>query len=135
LFIVDGGAVREFDDDLEGYTRLLAASAGQDIQQTRDGLSRREQRRIEAEARADAFAQRRPLEKELHRLEQEIDRCTREKTRLENLIASPDIYENSRKEQLREYLLEQARISKQLEGAEEHWLELTTQLEELVSGN
>jgi hypothetical protein len=35
---------------------------------------------------------------------------------------------------LREYLREQARVSKQLDRAEEHWLELTTQLEELSSG-
>ena len=135
LFLVHNGAVREFEDDLEGYTRLLAASASQDLQTSRDSVSRREQRRIEAEARADASALRRPLEKELRRLEQEIDQCSREKVRLENLIASPDLYEDSRKGQLREYLLEQARVSKELDRAEAHWLELTTRLEELVSGN
>ena len=135
LFIVDGGAVREFDDDLEGYTRLLAASASEEFQQPRSGPSRREQRRIEAEARADASALRKPLEKELRQLEREIDQCSREKARLENLIASPDLYENSKKEQLREYLLERARIGKQLDRAEEYWLELTTRIEELVSGN
>jgi len=135
LFLVHSGRVREFEDDLEGYTRLLAASAAQDLQASRDHVSRREQRRLEAEARADASALRRPLEKELHRLEQEIEQCSREKMRLENLIASPDLYENSRKEHLREYLLEQARVSKQLDRAEERWLELTSQLEELASGD
>jgi ATP-binding cassette subfamily F protein 3 len=134
LFLVDSGAVREFDDDLEAYTRMLAASDIDDSQQVRSGVSRREQRRIEAEARAGLSARRKPLEMQLRRLEQDIDRWTREKARLENLMASPDIYEDAKKEQLREYLREQARVSKQLDRAEEHWLELTTQLEELSSG-
>jgi ATP-binding cassette subfamily F protein 3 len=133
LFLVDGGTVQEFEDDLEAYTRLLAASASQDFQQTRTGPTRREERRLQAEARADASAIRKPLEKELRRLEQEIEQCSREKMRLEKLIASPDIYESSRKAQLREYLLEQARVSKQLDAAEAHWLELSTRLEELLS--
>jgi len=135
LFIVSGGNVREFEDDLESYTRLLAASGSTEPGEPRPGLSRREQRRIEAEARAGVAALRRPLEKELRRLEQEIEQCTREKARLENLIASPDIYETANKEQLREYLREQARVSKRLDCAEEHWLKLTAELEELTSGN
>ncbi len=135
LFIVDSGAVREFDDDLEGYTKLLGTSDSQDLQQSRPGLSRREQRRMEAEARAGASALRKPLEQELRRLEQEIEHCTRAKARLENIIASPDIYENDNKAQLREHLREQARISKELDRAEEHWLEVTAQLEDLASGN
>ncbi|MGD8476713.1 MAG: ATP-binding cassette domain-containing protein, partial [Burkholderiales bacterium] len=133
LFIVDGGSVREFDDDLEGYTRLLAVPETQASEQARNGPSRREQRRMEAEARAEAAAARKPLEKELHRLEREIERHTRDKARLENLIASPDLYENDNKEQLRDYLREQAQVSKQLDRAEEHWLELTAQLEELTA--
>ncbi len=134
LFLVEGGAVREFDDDLEGYTRLLAASKSEGLQQAGSTVSRREQRRIEAEARAGISARRKPLETRLRRLEQKIDEWTRQKERLENLIASPDIYETAQKEQLREYLREQARVSKELDRAEENWLALTAQLDGLSSG-
>jgi ATP-binding cassette subfamily F protein 3 len=133
LLLVDGGRVREFDDDLEAYTRMLADTGSEDLQQVRSGVSRREQRRVEAEARAGLSARRKPLETQLRRLEQDIDEWTREKARLENLIASPDMYQDAKKEQLRAYLLEQARVSKQLDLAEERWLELTSQLEELSS--
>ena len=134
LFLVDEGTVREFDDDLEAYTRMLAASNSDGLQQARPAVSRREQRRMEAEARAGLSERKKPLQTQLHRLEQEIEQCASEKARLENLIASPDIYEDTKKERLREYLREQARVSKQLDRAEAHWLELTAQLEELSDG-
>ncbi len=134
LFVVDGGRVIEFEEDLDDYTRMLVASNSQNMQFQRAGVTRREQRRSEARARADLSARRKPLETKLRRLEQDIEDWTRQKRRLENKIASPDLYEDSQKEQLREYLREQARLSKALDRAEENWLELTAQLEDLMPG-
>jgi hypothetical protein len=49
-------------------------------------------------------------------------------------MASPDMYDEAQKAQLRDHLLEQASISKQLDLAEEQWLDLSTQLEEMTCG-
>jgi ATP-binding cassette subfamily F protein 3 len=135
LFIVDGGAVREFDDDLEGYTRMLAApGAAQPLEEARSTPSRREQRQLGAAARAQSAARRKPLETQLRRLENEIEELMRQKAHLENRMASPDMYDEAQKAQLRDHLLEQASISKQLDLAEEQWLDLSTQLEEMTCG-
>jgi ATP-binding cassette subfamily F protein 3 len=134
LYLVERGTVREFDGDLESYRQLLSATPAEESPVTRANPSRREQRRIEAEARASLSARRRPLQTQLQRLEKDIDALTQEKERLENLIASPDMYDDARKEELRQYQFEQARAGERLHQAEERWLELSTQLESLSAG-
>jgi ATP-binding cassette subfamily F protein 3 len=135
LFLVERGCVREFDGDLESYRQLLSAAATEDSPGARSSQSRREQRRVEAEARAKLSAHRRPLETKVQRLEKDIESLTQEKERLENLIASPDMYDDTRKEELRQYQFEQARVGERLHLAEERWLELSAQLESLSSGS
>ncbi len=133
LFLVECGTVREFDGDLESYRQLLSAPPGEDSPASRSTPSRREQRRTEAEARAQLSTRRRPLETKVHRLEKDIEALSLEKERLENLIASPDMYDEERNEQLRQYQFEQARIGERLGLAEEHWLELSAHLENLTA--
>jgi ATP-binding cassette subfamily F protein 3 len=134
LFLVEGTSVREFEGDLEAYRQFLSAPHGEDAPELRSNQSRREQRRVEAEARAHFSARRRPLETQMQRLEKDIEALTQEKERLENLIASPDMYDDVRKEELRQYQFEQGRAGERLHQAEERWLELSTQLESLLAG-
>ncbi len=135
LFIVDAGTVREYDDDLEAYTRTLVASDLSAAQETaQSGPSRREQRRLEAEARAHMAARRKPLEAQLRRLEGEIEKLELEKAHLEKLMASPDMYDQAQKARLRQHLIEQAAVAKQLEVAEEQWLDVSARLEEMTCG-
>jgi ATP-binding cassette subfamily F protein 3 len=133
LFLVARGSVREFEGDLETYRQLLSAPPGEDTPASRTNQSRREQRRIEAAARAAISGRRRPIETQVRRLEQDIEALSLEKDRLENLIASPEMYGDDRKEQLRQYQFEQARVAERLSLAEEHWLELSAQLEILMA--
>ena len=131
---MERGAVREFDGDLESYRQLLSASRGEDSPASQSNQSRREQRRIEAEARAKLSTRRRPLETQVRRLEKDIEALSIEKERLENLIASPDLYDPMRKDELQQYQYEQARVAEQLGLAEERWLELSDELENLTAG-
>ena len=133
LFLVERGTVREFDGDLESYRQLLSAPPSEDSPASRSTPSRREQRRTEAEARAQLSTRRRPLETQVRRLEKDIEAMSLEKERLENLISSPDMYDEVRKEQLRQYQFEQARVGERLGLAEEHWLELSAHLENLTA--
>ena len=75
----------------------------------------------------------RPLETQVRRLEKDIEALSMEKERLENLITSPDMYDQARKEELRQYQFEQARVGERVHQAEERWLELSTQLESLTA--
>ncbi len=134
LYLVERGTVREFDGDLESYRQLLSASRAEDSPALQSNQSRREQRRTEAEARAKLSTRRRPLETQVRRLEKDIEALSIEKERLENLIASPDLYDAMRKEELRQYQFELARVAERLGLAEERWLELSGELENLTAG-
>jgi ATP-binding cassette, subfamily F, member 3 len=135
LYLVEGGRVREFDGDLDDYTRHLASGGGGEAQAPQGGgQSRKAQRRIEAEARAQASNRRKPVESELRKLETEMQRLGVEKERLEKRMAAPDLYDDARKDDLKQCLQEQARIARRLAEAEERWLALSAELEALAGG-
>ena len=141
LLLVDAGAVREFDGDLDDYRawlaqrrRELAASAAGETEDTtaaNAGQSRREQRRQEAQAREKAAAQRKPLETQLRRVEAELNTLAQEKARLETLLADPNLYGAENRDTLKQALQEQSALSAKVQDAEERWLTLQGALEQL----
>jgi ATP-binding cassette subfamily F protein 3 len=136
LWLVDSGKVLEFDGDLEDYARRLRAKE----QIVPEGaaeppVSRKEQKRLEAQERSRRFAQRKPLETRIQSAEKEIQALSAESQRLEKLIAAPDMYGEARKEDLKRCLLEQAQTAKKLQSAEERWLSLCAELEALATSS
>jgi ATP-binding cassette, subfamily F, member 3 len=134
LWLVDNGKVLEFDGDLEDYARRLRTKEqvlAQDVGEP--PVSRKEQKRLEAQERSRRFAQRKPIEARIHSAEQEIQTLSAESQRLEKLIAAPDMYGDARKEDLKRCLLEQAQVAKRLQAAEERWLLLCAELEALAT--
>ncbi|HEY7759205.1 MAG TPA: ATP-binding cassette domain-containing protein [Burkholderiales bacterium] len=138
LLLVAGGTVQPFDGDLDDYREWLAerrreqapaeARSGEDRSAT---PSRREQRRLEAEARTRMAARRRPLERELAAVEQELALLAAEKRRLESLLADPHLYRAENREALKTCLTDQAHVKGQLDRAEARWLRLQSDLEDL----
>jgi ATP-binding cassette subfamily F protein 3 len=135
FLIVAEGCVAPFDGDLEDYRGWLAsrrrdpgapAAPGVDA-----GVDRKQQRRLEAEARNRLSAQRRPIEKRLQALEAEMAQLSADKVRLETLLADPDIYAEHDRDRVKACLVDQARISGRLQVVEEQWLQLQEQLEAL----
>jgi ATP-binding cassette, subfamily F, member 3 len=135
FWLVAGGAAVPFDGDLEDYREWLAAGTTpvRSDEPTRDAPNRREQRRLEAEARAQAAAQRKPLENKLKALENQIAQLEREKQHLETRMAAPDLYAPERKDTLKACLLDQARIAGRLAELEESWLALHEEMERSAS--
>ena len=132
FLIVTGGGIAPFDGDLEDYRAWLAEQRRESPPpQTGAALPRRQARRLEAEARNRLSAQRRPIEQRLRALEEELSRFSADKTRLETLLADPNLYAQSHREQLKSSLLERARINARLEQLEEEWLLLQERLEAL----
>jgi ATP-binding cassette, subfamily F, member 3 len=136
LLLVGDARLGPFDGDLEDYRDWLAQRAPQESAErpARDGPDRKEQRRIEAEARQRLAKQRRPLERRLAALEARMERLRAEKTDLEVRLADPSLYEDARKAVLKECLLDQARIAEALDAAEEEWLAVSEEMEELARG-
>jgi len=127
---VADGAARAFDGDLDDYRDWLGAAAAPARTEAvgREAPNRREQRRLEAEARAQVTAQRKPLENKIKAVENQIAQLEREKQHLETRMAVPDIYVPERKDVLKLCLLEQARIGGRLAELEEVWLSLQDEL-------
>jgi ATP-binding cassette, subfamily F, member 3 len=133
LWLVDEGRVVPFDGDLEDYAKRLRAKEQGPAAGAEPTVSRKEQKRLEAEERNRRFAQRKPLEARIKSAEREIETLGAEKVRLEKMIAAPDMYDEARKDDLKRCLLEQAQIMKKLQGAEERWMALSAELEALVT--
>jgi len=135
LWLVDRGRVAPFDGDLEDYARRLRAKDQAQALIAEPAVSRKEQKRLEADQRNRRFAQRKPLEARIKSAEKEIETLGAERLRLEKLIAAPDMYGETRKDDLRRCLLEQAQVTKKLQGAEERWLALSAELETLATSS
>ncbi len=144
LIVADGG-LKPFDGDLDDYrdwlfkTKLAKpagdAVAGVDRNETPSTATpadRKEQTRLEAEARQRLSAKKKPIETRIKRLEEQMARRNARKAELETLLAAPDIYAESRKDDLKAHLFEQASLTKELEQLEGEWLEQQDALESIV---
>ncbi len=133
LWLVNEGRVMTFDGDLEDYAKGLRARESRPEEVAQPVVSRKEQKRQEAEERNRRFSQRKPLEGRIKAAEKEIESLGAQRQRLEIRMAAPDMYGDARKEELKRCLLEQAQVLKQLQVAEERWLALCAELEALAT--
>jgi len=131
LFLVYAGQAEEFQGDLDDYRRWLADRSQQrekpqDKAETTNTLSRKEQKRVEAEQRK----QLQPLKNRVAKLEKEMDRLQGEQQKLEAELAEPEIYQEDKKESLKQLLGEKSRVDQALETTEGDWLSVSEALEQ-----
>ncbi|HET7922480.1 MAG TPA: ABC transporter, partial [Gammaproteobacteria bacterium] len=74
----------------------------------------------------------RPLQRELEKLDLEMERLNAEKIRLETVLADTGTYEESNKELLTESLKKQAQVNGRLAQVEERWLDVHAELEQIA---
>jgi ATP-binding cassette subfamily F protein 3 len=131
VLVADGGVVA-FDGDLDDYRawldsqRALGASG-----EAPSGARRRQQRREEAEGRARRGARERPLRREIETLERDLACWNAEKAQLEVSLGDAAIYQDANAAALKEALRRQAELARSIDAAEERWLALHEQLENL----
>lgn len=145
FYLVHDGKVDEFKGDLDDYQKWLneqnallesskkAGFAKNSVELTachdNSAATRKEQKRLEAERRQQAA----PLRKKLTQLENNLEKLTACLADLETALASPELYEAENKAKLTETLTKQVDTKKQLETVEMEWLELQSELEEMVN--
>ncbi len=128
LLLVHNGKAEEFDGDLDDYRRWLASEQKEEEAETKstsNTVSRKEQRRLEAERRQ----QLQPLKKKLQLLEKQLDTLTTRRDEIEAQLADSEIYSDENKEKLKQLLQEKGELDTTLSDAEEQWLELSEELE------
>ena len=137
LWRVHDGVAEPFDGDLDDYAkwldRLRAEGRPGDGTAPDDKAARKEAR-AESEAQRQALlAQRRPLVKEVDKLEKQLASWQGEKHLLDERLADPALYAGGAAPELLQTLQKrQGELDAAIEGAEMRWLELQEALEGLA---
>lgn len=140
LWLVGERRVETYPGDLDDYRRWVCGDRTPEPKVTRvappaeskpSGSSDRKRQRQD---RAEHRLVRQPLVSRATRLEESITRLTQKCRELDGLLADSAIYEDDRKDDLRDKLFERARASDQLERMESEWLEIQEQLHGLDAG-
>ncbi|WP_305857678.1 ribosomal protection-like ABC-F family protein [Balneatrix alpica] len=135
FLLVADGQVSEFEGDLEDYQRWLSQRQQQLNARSQDNASKGEhsaQQRKERKRQEAAIRQQlRPLRQQLEKAEASMQKLQQQLDQLNEQLADPSLYEDSRKQQLKQILAEQQQVQQRLAETEESWLALTEQLEHL----
>jgi ATP-binding cassette, subfamily F, member 3 len=136
FMLVAHGKAEVFDGDLDDYKDWLNAQKLADKQSLESnkeapvGSNKVERAQSKADRQA-RIAERRPLLKETEQIETNMAKWEQDKTALDHKLADPDLYTQSDKSILQDFLKHQAELTQQLETAEMRWLELQEMLEAL----
>ncbi len=133
VLVADGQAV-SFDGDLEAYSLWLneqRLKEKQNVQATLEVKPAKQDRAMNKAERQARIAERRPLLKEVAELDKRIAAWQEEKLACDARLNDNDLYSAADKTALQDLLKKQAELIKQIEQAEERWLDLHERLEEL----
>ncbi len=134
FWVVKGGRVTPFDGDLEDYRRermAELADAGKPSLGDAAQPNRKEQKRLEAEARQRLSQQKKPLVTALGKLEKEMDKLNKEKETLDAFLCSEDAYSDANKAKLAESVRRQGEVATRLAVVEEEWLAMQDAIDAL----
>ncbi len=145
FYVIHNGRFSEFDGTLDDYAQWLQKQQAADnntagnalptagngngtASRTPDTGNRADKKaqRQEAAARREQLA---PLRKAARQLEQQMGRINERLADIEAIIADPVMYDEQKKAELADLLLEQGKLRRELEQVEERWLEAAEILE------
>jgi ATP-binding cassette, subfamily F, member 3 len=131
LLLVDSGKVQEFKMEIDDYPKWLAQRrGGKDIKEEVGKPSqtdRKDQKKREAEFRKLI----QPQLSRQKRLERSVEKIQQQQQQTEARLSEPEVYQDDKKEELRELLFAQAENKKQLEELEMEWFELSEEIDQL----
>lgn len=141
FWIVADGSVQEFDGDLEDYRDWLAehqanakkqeTSSNATIGAELTSADRKQQKRDEAQERQRTSALKKPIEAKLVKIEKELESIQNQLKTLDMVIADPDLYTDSRRQERVQTLAQHGELTKRHDELEEIWLELQSELESI----
>lgn len=133
FMLVTEGRATVFDGDLDDYKAfLLQQSTAKQVPLTAvDNAGKSNQYHQQKADRQARLAERRPLVKKLAQLEALMTTLSAREADMHQQLAAADIYQPEHKEALQSLLIKQAENQKQLNEAENAWLETQSQLDAL----
>ena len=131
FYLVHGGQLTLFDGDLEDYRQYLQQAATPEIaaedeaQAVHTAAARKLQRQEAAQKRQRSL----PLREEIQQLENKLTQLEARNQELHTQLADASLYEHANKARLKELLIQQADIQRQITETEEIWLNKSEQLQ------
>lgn len=131
FWLVADGVAGKFDGDLEDYRKLLGERRSNSLdlpeEESKTAISRKDQRRQDAEKRQRL----RPYQQAVQKAERQLEKLNGEILAIEAQLAKPDIYELDNKAHLQTLLQDKAKIGKAIEAAESDWMSALENLEKV----
>lgn len=128
-WLVDQGEIKPFEGDLDDYHHYMSQreknnAKAKPAKKKSENVSTKQQSAHERKQRA-------PLKKELANAERALEKLQKKQAELEHALADERVYDSENKDQLAEYLKQQAELNANLEQAESTWMALAEQWEAL----
>jgi ATP-binding cassette subfamily F protein 3 len=117
LMLVANGKIEPFKGDLEDYRALLFSKGKEQSKSPAANTFRK-----------NLGKEQNHLQSKLNMLEKKILQLQEEKSRIDQLLADPQTYQNQGQETIKAYRHQQIEVYAQIQAAEESWLKLVEQL-------
>lgn len=144
LWLVHEGRKEVFEGDLDDYAKIVldhrrvtAAEARAEHQADKAArneaqpVNNKEARRLAAQERARIAELRKPLRKELEKVEREMNALSEKLKALDTQLADPAFYNGADQGKVAQTLREHGELAPKVEALEMHWLELSEKIEAL----
>lgn len=144
LWLVHEGRKEVFEGDLDDYAKIVldhrrvtAAEARAEHQADKAArneaqpVNNKEARRLAAQERARIAELRKPLKKELGKVEREMNALSEKLKALDTQLADPAFYNGADQGKVAQTLREHGELAPKVEALEMHWLELSEKIEAL----
>ena len=144
LWLVHEGRKEVFEGDLDDYAKIVldhrrvtAAEARAEHQADKAArneaqpVNNKEARRLAAQERARIAELRKPLKKELEKVEREMNALSKKLKALDTQLADPAFYNGADQGKVAQTLREHGELAPKVEALEMHWLELSEKIEAL----
>ncbi len=125
LMLVADQRVDIFPGDLDDYRQSLKEPDNNAVPKSSDTNLRKQQRQQAAAERE----RRQPLQKQIKKLEQQLEKINQEKAALEEWLADPAVYQTDDQTKVQEAMKKRASLTDDIEAVELEWLDLSEQLE------
>ena len=144
LWLVHEGRKEVFEGDLDDYAKIVldhrrvtAAEARAEHQADKAArneaqpVNNKEARRLAAQERARIAELRKPLKKELEKVEREMNALSEKLKALDTQLADPAFYNGADQGKVAQTLRDHGELAPKVEALEMHWLELSEKIEAL----
>jgi ATP-binding cassette subfamily F protein 3 len=129
IWIAQRGTVAEFDDDLDGYQRMLTSSGNPRNGGAGNGAASKEERKRDRQAAAARREELAPLRKSIKDAEEALDKLKKKRLALERQLGDPEVY-NGEPARMIALGKDKARLEAEIATTEEQWLALSARFED-----